>query len=215
MKHSTYSILLEMQERYQSLHPCIPSCKRAVDVLIESFTEGKKLLVCGNGGSAADALHIVGELMKGFVLPRNLSEQEQINLSQVSSNPEHLCKGLQRSLPAIALVNETALMTAYANDMFPDLVFAQQVYGYGQIGDVLLCISTSGSSKNVVYAAEVAKAKRMKVVSLTGINKGALEQISDVLISVPEKETYKIQELHLPVYHALCLALENEFFNKE
>jgi D-sedoheptulose 7-phosphate isomerase len=215
MEYITKQIINDLISRYPQLVACSEEIIKAFELIKSCYILRNKMLVCGNGGSAADALHIVGELMKGFILPRDLSEQEKMNISQVSSNPEHLCKGLQRSLPAIALVNETALITAYANDMFPDLVFAQQVYGYGQIGDVLLCISTSGSSKNVVYAAEVAKAKRMKVVSLTGINKGALEQISDVLISVPEKETYKIQELHLPVYHALCLALENEFFNKE
>ncbi|HCU30876.1 MAG TPA: phosphoheptose isomerase [Sphaerochaeta sp.] len=212
MRKDTISILADLGKRYPSLLPCIDSCKQAMDVLIGCYSRGNKLLVCGNGGSASDALHIVGELMKGFLLPRKLQDAVCSAIRQVSSDPDHVADGLQCALPAIALVSETSLMTAFSNDMYADLVFAQQVVGYGKPGDVLLCISTSGNSSNVLHAAEVAKAVGVTVLSLTGADGGKLRQISDVLIAVPETETFKVQELHLPVYHALCMALENEFF---
>ena len=169
--------------------------------------------MCGNGGSASDALHIVGELMKSFVLPRRLDEAACQAIKAVSGEDgDLLCQNLQGALPAIALVNETSLTTAYSNDVAPDMIFAQQVFGYGNAGDVLLGISTSGNSRNVVLAAKVARAKGVGVISLTGETGGALRALSDVTVAVPERETYRVQELHLPVYHALCLILEEEFF---
>jgi D-sedoheptulose 7-phosphate isomerase len=171
-------------------------------------------MTCGNGGSAADALHIVGELMKAFVLPRALDGGDAESIREVSPNADYLIQNLQGALPAISLVSETALGTAYANDVAPDLDFAQQVFGYGRPGDILFAISTSGNSKNVLYASEVARAKKVKVIALTGAGGGKLQDIADILIAVPETVTFKIQELHLPIYHAYCLAIENEFFGQ-
>ncbi|MFR5295711.1 MAG: SIS domain-containing protein [Clostridium sp.] len=185
-------------------------------MLADSYKNGGKLLVAGNGGSAADAEHIVGELMKGFKLPRKpdvdfvdklIKENEELGTV--------LAANLQGALPAIALDGHPALSTAYMNDCEPLLCFAQQVNGYGKAGDVFLGISTSGNSKNVLYAAITAHAKGMKVIGLTGAKNSKLEQMSDVCIKVPQTETYMIQELHLPVYHCLCLMLEDKFFGEK
>lgn len=184
-------------------------------LLEELYKNGGKLLIAGNGGSAADAEHIVGELMKGFKLSRKLQADFADKL--VKENFEFgtvLAENLQGALPAIALDGHPALSTAYMNDCEPILCFAQQVYGYGKAGDVFLGISTSGNSKNILYAATTARAKGMKVIGLTGAKNSKLDQMCDVCIKVPQTETYKIQELHLPVYHCLCLMLENEFFEK-
>lgn len=200
--------------RYPTLGCCEKKIEDACECMIESFENNGKLLIAGNGGSAADALHIVGELMKGFVLPRKLTATMQEDVKNVC-NPEHvnyLINNLQQALPAIALVENTGLSTAFANDNAPDLVFAQQVLGYGNVGDVFFGISTSGNSKNVLYAMEIAKARGLKTIALTGKSGGKLKRIADICITVPETETYKIQELHLPIYHAICLALEEEFF---
>ena len=174
-----------------------------------------QILENGNGGSAADAEHIVGELMKGFKLPRKPDTDFAEKL--VAENQELgsiLAENLQGALPAIALDGHPALSTAYMNDCEPLLCFAQQVNGYGKTGDVFLGISTSGNSKNVLYAATTAHAKGMKVIGLTGAKSGKLEQMSDICIKVPQIETYMIQELHLPVYHCLCLMLEERFFGE-
>ena len=188
----------------------------AYQILEESYTNDGKLLVAGNGGSAADAEHIVGELMKGFVNPRRLEAEYSDALITVNKELGRvLSENLQGALPAIALDGHLALTTAYMNDCEPLLCFAQQVNGYGKKSDVFLGISTSGNSKNILYAATVAKAKGMKVIGLTGEKDSKLSEISDTCIQVPETETYKIQELHLPVYHCLCLMLEDTFFGKE
>ena len=172
--------------------------------------------MAGNGGSAADAEHIVGELMKGFVNPRKLEAEYSDALITVNKELGRvLSENLQGALPAIALDGHLALTTAYLNDCEPLLCFAQQVNGYGRKSDVFLGISTSGNSRNILYAATVAKAKGMKVIGLTGEKDSKLSEISDTCIRVPETETYKIQELHLPVYHCLCLMLEDTFFGKE
>ena len=182
----------------------------------EAYTHEGKLLVAGNGGSAADAEHIVGELMKGFVNPRKLETDYSDALITVNKELGRvLSENLQGALPAIALDGHLALTTAYMNDCEPLLCFAQQVNGFGRKSDVFLGISTSGNSKNILYAATVAKAKGMKVIGLTGEKDSKLSEMSDVCIQVPETETYKIQELHLPVYHCLCLTLEDKFFGKE
>jgi D-sedoheptulose 7-phosphate isomerase len=180
--------------------------------MIDCFNICGKLLVCGNGGSAADALHIVGELMKSFAIYRELSDSEKAHFEQVPDR-ELLTKNLHRALSAISLINESSLSTAYANDVIPELCFAQQLYGLGNVGDVLFAISTSGNSKNIIYAAETARAVEIKVIGLTGNTGGKLKQFCDECICVPESETFKIQELHLPVYHAICLAVEEEFFS--
>ena len=200
-------------ERYPSLESTRNDIVAAYLLLEESYKNGGKLLVAGNGGSAADAEHIVGELMKGFKLPRKPEADFAEKL--VEENQELgsvLAENLQGALPAIALDGHPALSTAYMNDCEPLLCFAQQVNGYGKSGDVFLGISTSGNSKNVLYAATTAHAKGMKVIGLTGAKDSKLKDMSDVCIKAPQTETYMIQELHLPIYHCLCLMLEDKFF---
>ena len=202
--------------RYPQLIVAKDCIVEAYQILEESYTNDGKLLVAGNGGSAADAEHIVGELMKGFVNPRKLEAEYSDALITVNKELGRvLSDNLQGALPAIALDGHLALTTAYLNDCEPLLCFAQQVNGYGRKSDVFLGISTSGNSRNILYAATVAKAKGMKVIGLTGEKDSKLSEISDTCIQVPETETYKIQELHLPVYHCLCLMLEDTFFGKE
>lgn len=203
-------------ERYPKLSVCKDDIAVAYELMKSSYESGGKLLVAGNGGSAADAEHIVGELMKGFKKPRKLPQEYAERLISVNSElGKVLADNLQGALPAIALDGHPGLTTAYMNDCEPLLCFAQQVNGYGNEGDVFLGISTSGNSKNVLYAAITAKAKGMKVVGLTGQKESKLSAIADVCIKVPETETYMIQELHLPVYHCLCLMLEENFFEEE
>lgn len=200
-------------ERYPSLETAKEDIIEAYLLLEESYENGGKLLVAGNGGSAADAEHIVGELMKGFKMPRKPEADFAEKL--VAENRELgsvLAENLQGALPAIALDGHPALSTAYMNDCEPLLCFAQQVNGYGKAGDVFLGISTSGNSKNVLYAATTAHAKGMKVIGLTGAKDSKLKDMSDVCIKAPQTETYMIQELHLPIYHCLCLMLEDKFF---
>ena len=202
-------------ERYPSLESAKNDIAAAYLLLEESYKNGGKLLVAGNGGSAADAEHIVGELMKGFKLPRKAEADFAEKL--VEENQELgsvLAENLQGALPAIALDGHPALSTAYMNDCEPLLCFAQQVNGYGKSGDVFLGISTSGNSKNVLFAATTAHAKGMKVIGLTGAKDSKLRDMSDVCIKAPQTETYMIQELHLPIYHCLCLMLENKFFSE-
>ena len=202
--------------RYPQLIVAKDCIVEAYQILEESYTNDGKLLVAGNGGSAADAEHIVGELMKGFVNPRKLvAEYSDASITVYKELGRVLSENLQGALPAIALDGHLALTTAYLNDCEPLLCFAQQVNGYGRKSDVFLGISTSGNSRNILYAATVAKAKGMKVIGLTGEKDSKLSEISDTCIQVPETETYKIQELHLPVYHCLCLMLEDTFFGKE
>ena len=205
--------LQQLEERYPRLKPLIPDITAAFKILAESFAQGGKLLIAGNGGSSADAEHIVGELMKSFVKKRKLSESFSETLQK--NDPElaqFLLPKLQPGLPAIALSGHNSLNTALINDVDGSITFAQQVLGYGMEGDVLLGISTSGNAKNVLYAAACARAKKMKIIALTGGSGGSLGSYADAAIIVPETETYKIQELHLPVYHSLCLMLEDHFF---
>lgn len=200
---------------YPELSGAKKEISEAYQILENCYAYGGKLLVAGNGGSAADAEHIVGELMKGFKLPRKPDTGFAEKL--IAENQELgsiLAENLQGALPAIALDGHPALSTAYMNDCEPLLCFAQQVNGYGKTGDVFLGISTSGNSKNVLYAATTAHAKGMKVIGLTGAKSSKLEQMSDICIKVPQIETYMIQELHLPVYHCLCLMLEERFFGE-
>lgn len=182
-------------------------------VIEECYINDGKLLVAGNGGSAADSEHIVGELMKGFKMPRKLNKNFADKLLSVDGVlGKTLSENLQQTLTAIALDGHIALSTAYMNDCEPELCFAQQINGYGKKGDVFLGISTSGNSKNVLYAAVTARAKGMKIIGLTGKNNSKLSELSDACVNVPETETYMIQELHLPVYHCWCLMLEDKFF---
>lgn len=202
--------------RYPCLAPMREQLCRCVDMLAASCQSGGKLLVCGNGGSAADSLHIVGELMKGFVLNRKIpSDVQSALIKQYPSEAPYYIQNLQAAVPAISLVSETALMTAFGNDQAADLSMAQQMLGYGCPGDVLLAISTSGNSANIVHAARIARVLSVKVVALTGQGGGELAALADILLDVPSGVTYQIQELHLPVYHALCLAVERELFDEQ
>lgn len=215
MEQRLYKHIDLLIERYPVLSACKEDIIKAYDIMEESYAKHGKLLVCGNGGSAADAEHIVGELMKGFKNPRKLSDKQASALKDVDEElGTILAENLQGAMPAIALDGHPGLTTAYINDCEPLLCFAQQVNGFGNVEDVLLGISTSGNSKNVLFAAIVAKAKGMKVIGLTGQKENKLEKFADACIHVPETETYMIQELHLPVYHALCLMLEDHFFGK-
>ena len=206
--------LLTVLERYPALASCKDALWASVEAIIACYEKGGKLLVCGNGGSASDSQHIVGELMKAFVLPRKLNPTIQKSLRDTCpGSADTLIAHLQGALPAISLVSETALSTAYANDVAPELCFAQQVLGYGNPGDILWGISTSGNSANVLYAAQVAKAKGLTVIGMTGQGGGKLKEWSDICIAAPSAETYQIQEYHLPLYHAICLAVEAHFFS--
>lgn len=200
-------------ERYPGLGCCRDSILEAYNILEEAYANGRKLLVAGNGGSASDSEHIVGELMKEFKLKRKIYSAQIDRLMKIDAEMGTvLAEHLQGSLPAISLVGEPSLTTAFMNDAVSVLVFAQQVNGLGCAGDVFLGISTSGNSKNVLYAAVAAKSKGLKVIGLTGEKENRLMEFTDVCIRVPETETYRIQELHLPVYHCLCLMLEEKFF---
>lgn len=202
-------------ERYPTLAVCKDDIQAVYTILCEAYTKGCKLLVCGNGGSASDCEHIVGELMKEFKLKREVYKEQAATMKQIDETlGSVLANHLQGALPAITLTSHSSLTTAFMNDSQPELVFAQQVNGYGKAGDVLLGISTSGNSKNVLYAAVTAKAKGLKVIGLTGQQESRLKSLADVCIQVPETETYKIQELHLPVYHCLCMMLEEHFFKR-
>ncbi len=197
--------------RYPVLKPLQDAILAAFETMKTCYENGGKVLICGNGGSAADAEHIVGELMKDFCLPRPVPAEFLEKLGRVSDS-EALRQGLRGALPAISLSSHSALATALINDGDPSLVFAQQVYGYGRPGDVLIALSTSGNSANVVRAAEVALALDMKVIAMTGARGGRLKELAACALCLPEGETFKVQELTLPVYHALCLMLEEHFF---
>lgn len=199
--------------RYPNLNKISSDIEHAYEILVESFKKDGKLLIAGNGGSSADADHIVGELMKGFVFKRELERDIKEKIIQVDENRGNvLVEKLQQGLPCISLSNHNSLNTAFSNDVDGSLCFAQQVNGYGREGDVLLCITTSGNSENILNATVIAKALNMKVIGLTGRDGGILNDYCDVNMIVPEEETYKIQELHLPIYHCLCLMLESKFF---
>ena len=200
-------------DRYPKLIVCKEDIWRAYQILEAAYASGRKLLVSGNGGSASDSEHIVGELMKEFKLKRKVYGRQAAAMMGIDAElGQTLADNLQGALPAISLTGHSALQTAFMNDAEPELVFAQQVNGYGKPGDVYLGISTSGNSKNVLYAAVTAKSRGLKVIGLTGSKENKLMKYADVCIRVPETETYKIQELHLPVYHCLCLMLEERFF---
>jgi len=194
------------------LTPCLPALERALAILLGAFRTGRKLLVCGNGGSAADAEHIVGELMKGFRHPRPLPPEVRDRL-RMAGDPL-LAERLQAALPAIALSGASPLATAVGNDQDPGLLFAQQVVGYGRPGDVFLGLSTSGKAANVIAAARVARALGLRTIALTGRDGGLLAEVVEVAVKVPAGEAHLVQELHLPVYHALCAAVEEEIFGR-
>ena len=219
VKPSTYAAVDTLIARYPALEGCGTDIRAAITALCECYRAGGKLIVCGTGGSASDAEHIVGELMKGFLLPRHLDEAMLDKLHAVcdAKDPravDYFMQNLQGALPAISLPSQLAISTAFSNDQAPDLTFAQQVLGLGKEGDILLGITTSGNSKNVIYAFEIAKALGLTTVALTGTPGGrvAADDLADIVIKAPASETYVIQEYHLPIYHALCIAAEEEFF---
>ena len=203
----------EILDKYPALETCLESIEQAYLIMEETYRQGGKVLTCGNGGSAADAEHIVGELMKGFMSKRKLPETMRARL--IARYPEegaYLADHLQGALPAISLVSQVSLMTAFANDVAADMVFAQQVYGYGRAGDTLIAISTSGNSPNVLHAVRVARTLGLHTIGMTGFPGGTLKEICDVSICVPGKNTPEVQEYHLPIYHYLCTRIEEKFF---
>lgn len=189
--------------RYPSLEICKDDIENALKLILDTYKNGGKVLVCGNGGSAADSEHIVGELMKGFMLKRPVCD-ERI--------PEYLRKNLQGALPAISLPSQSAILSAFINDVEPDMMYAQLVYGYAKENDLVIGLSTSGNSKNVVNAIEVAKCLGVRTLAMTGEKESKLSELCNITIKVPEIETYKVQELHLPVYHYLCAKTEQCIF---
>ena len=203
-------------------HPSLKACRDTVEsarnLLIDTYREGGKLLLCGNGGSCADCDHIAGELLKGFLSHRPLSEEDCIaladSLPEGEADPDlYLLAGqLQGGLPAVSLPSQTAAVTAVSNDTDPALIFAQLVWALGQAEDTLICLSTSGNSRNVVLAAKAARAKGLKVLAMTGESDSALSALADVTVQVPACDTYRVQEYHLPVYHYLCAAVEEALF---
>lgn len=197
--------------RYPQLNGCRKDIEQSIVILKDCFRQGGKLLVCGNGGSSADSDHIVGELMKGFLKKRPLTAETRLKLINAGID-EITASGLQGALPAISLTSQTALTSAFGNDADPETVYAQEVYGYGRPGDALMCISSSGNSENIVRAAKTASAIGLYTVALTGREESRLSDICDVTVKVPETETYRVQELHLPVYHYICSRLEEIFF---
>lgn len=213
MKQAVKNIFDELFERYPELEVCKESVMEAYDILYDCYSNGGTVLVCGNGGSAADSEHIVGELMKGFILKRQINKSDKAKLaSSFPEEAEYFTDNLQSALPAISLVSQTAISTAFSNDVSPDMVYAQQVYGYIQPGDVLIALSTSGNSKNVVNAVKVAKAFGGKTIGLTGQKGGNISELCDTTIKAPSDITFKIQEYHLPIYHTLCAMIEYAFF---
>ena len=205
----------ELANRYPALNETIPSVRNFVDLLIDLYRKDGTFFVAGNGGSGADAEHICGELLKGFCRKRPLNSADLDKLQQCGDvDAEPFGGQLQYGLRAISLLSHPALTTAFGNDVDPDLAFAQQIWALGRSGDVVLGISTSGNASNIRKAFITAHAKNMKTVLLTGNRHGICEKYADLVIAVPEKETYKIQELHLPIYHIVCQAVEAEFFNE-
>ena len=212
MKNTTRSIYDELIIKHPALDCCKEEVLKAFEIAKKTYEDGGKVLVCGNGGSAADSEHIVGELMKGFLKKRPIAEDKKAELKACAELDDELLSKLQRGLPAVSLVSICALNSAFANDVDPELMYAQSLYALGKEGDVLIAISTSGNAKNVLAAAKVARALKMRVIALTGEGRGALGEVADIVIAVPERETYKVQELHLPVYHAICAEVEEYFF---
>ena len=214
MKHEVLNIFNNLFKEFPALETCKASVESAYDILKECYDNGGKVLICGNGGSASDSEHIVGELMKGFLLKRKIPGSAVDKISACfPGDYKYLADHLQGALPAISLVSQTAVSSAFINDVAADMVFAQQVYGYGKPGDVLWGLSTSGNSKNVVNAIKISRAFGIKALGMTGETGGYMKELCDACICVPSYETYRIQEYHLPVYHALCAMLEAEYFN--
>lgn len=212
MKKETEEIFEELFIRYPSLSGQRENIEKAYVLLLESVLNDGTVFICGNGGSASDSEHIVGELMKRFKKPRPADKTVKEKLYAYGEDGKNVADTLEGAMRAVSLTSHIALTTAFSNDRNPAVAFAQQLYGLGRAGDMLVAISTSGNSLNCVYALMVAKAKGLKTVSLTGTKDSKMSSLSDVTVKVPETETFKVQELHLPVYHALCAMLESELF---
>ena len=212
MKDTTKKIYDELFARYPVLTDIKESILNAFELIKSTYQNGGSLYCGGNGGSSSDCEHIVGELLKSFKKYRAVDEKTASGLLSYGAEGEYLLSKLEGSLPAASLISQTGILTAFANDKSWDTAIAQQLYGLGRKGDCLLVLSTSGNSKNCVYAVMVAKAKGIKTVAFTGKTGGKLKELCDETICVPELETYKVQELHLPVYHCLCAMLEEEFY---
>ncbi len=206
---------MDLFTKYPQLQCAASDIHAGLKLIIDTYKHKGKILVCGNGGSCADCEHIVGELMKGFLKKRSVKDKLISKLKDFSfDDKEFIAQNLQGALPAISLPSQSAIISAYANDVEPSMVYAQMVYGYGADNDLLICLSTSGNSKNVVYAAKVAKTLGIKTLAMTGNKDSCLSDICDVCIKAPSDETYQIQEYHLPIYHYLCAMTEEEFFSK-
>jgi D-sedoheptulose 7-phosphate isomerase len=212
---TTKQILDKLFSKYIELMDNYELIENTIELLRDCYNNGNKVLVCGNGGSSADSQHIVGELMKNFKikreLPLSLKEKIKLYFNDISN---YVFDNVQFGLFTMSLAGETALITALCNDSKPDLVYASQVLSAGKDGDVLLVISTSGNSKNVIYACKMAKVKGMKVIGLTGKHGGELNNCTDILIKAPSEETYLVQEYHLSIYHTICACVENEIFGE-
>lgn len=214
-KSLNWDMVEKLTHRFPELGYLKEPIKKAIEVIIESYRQGGKILVCGNGGSAADSEHIVGELLKGFMKRRPLKGEIAERLKGLDSPwGEMLTEKLQGALPAVSLSSHTSFLTAFMNDVDPDLVFAQQVLGLGRKGDVLIALTTSGNSKNVLHALYVAKALEMTSICFTGQNGGKAKDICDILLNVPADVTYRIQEYHLPIYHVICGTVEECLFEE-
>ena len=213
MEETTKKIFEELFERYPSLIGVKQNILSAFVIIKNTYQKGGTLYCAGNGGSASDSEHIVGELLKSFKKYRAIDEKTASALSNYGEDGSYLLSKLEGSLPAISLISQTGILTAFSNDKSWDTAIAQQLYGLGKQGDCLVLLSTSGNSKNCVYAALLAKAKGISTIAVTGEHGGKLKEVCEETICVPEIETYKVQELHLPVYHCLCAMLEEEFFN--
>ena len=201
-----------LYDKYPKISNCKTDIEKAFQCLTNTYDNGGKVLICGNGGSAADSEHIVGELMKGFNLKRELSPSEKAVFSKYE-NGQYIANNLQKALPAISLVSQTSLITAFANDVAADMLFAQQVYGYAKKNDTLIALTTSGDSQNIINAARVAEALGCNVLSITGSGGGKIKDNSTVCIRLPADSPYEVQEYTLPLYHALCAALEERYFS--
>ena len=213
MNEKTEKELELLLENYPQLSGCTDDIRAAYEIMINTCWNGGFIMTCGNGGSASDAEHIVGELMKSFKLKRPVPGEHRAALVRAFPvEGDYLANMLQRGLPSISLVSQSSISTAFINDVAPDMVFAQQVYVYGVAGDVLVGISTSGNSDNVVNACKVARSFGIKTIGMTGEGGGRLKDICDVTICVPASETFRVQEYHLPIYHVLCAMLEMEMF---
>ena len=199
--------LARLIKRLPELAACEGTIAEAYAALHDCFKSGGKILLCGNGGSAADADHWAGELLKGFCKMRPLPGKDRKKL------PSHLARHLQGALPAIPLTNFTALGSAFLNDVDGNLVYAQLTSALGRRGDALVALSTSGNAANVCYAVQTARARGLRTVALTGAGGGRLRGLADICIRVPARETYRAQEYHLPIYHCLSLMLEDAFFS--